>query len=220
MQVELLEHPSPKQKLQDILWRLTRELHPQLRDSGQPHNSGRHALNTSRELPADGEVTPSPRLGVYMCFPSGWFLLTWRKSRSLLCPVHHQTEVCGGKPWMARWAWSSPGYWMQCMRFSIALKANSKIPLRNCSPCLSLSSSLLRHEFPIRCANQRHNQNWLNKRGFIKYSKSEVRMKEAIETFLRKLELWCQMQDLESNSCLADPLSLLWEQKKKCIRGN
>ena len=108
--------------------------------------------------------TPSQRLGVYMCFPSGWFLLTWQKSRSPLCPVHHQTEVCGGKPWMARWAWSSPGYWMQCRRFSIALKANSKIPLRNCSPCLSLSSSLIRHEFPISFASQRHNQNWLKKR--------------------------------------------------------
>ena len=57
------------------------------------------------------------------------------------------------------------------------------------------------------------------KGGFIKYGKSEVRGKEAIETILRELGLWCQMQDLKSNSCLADPLSLLLEQKKKCIRG-
>ena len=168
MRVELLEHPAPKQRLQEIPWRLTAELHPQLRDPAQPHNSGCHGLNTSRELPADGGDTPSLRLGVYMCFPSGWFLLTWQRSRSLLCPVHHQTEVCGGKPWMARWAWSSPGYWMQCRRFSIALKANSKIPLRNCSPCPSLSSSLIRHEFPISFASQRHNQNWLKKRRVYK----------------------------------------------------
>ena len=89
-------------------------------------------------------------------------------------------------------------------------KLTAKFPLE-IVVLVFLSSSLLRHEFPISCANQRHNQNWLNKRGFIKYSKSEVRMKEAIETFLSKLELWCQMQDLESNSCLADPLSLLQE---------
>ena len=98
-----------------------------------PTTQGIMVSTSSREFSAHGEDTPSLRLGVYMCFPSGWFLLTWQKSRSPLCPVHHQTEVCGGKPWMARWAWSSPGYWMQCMRFAIALKANSKIPLQTCS---------------------------------------------------------------------------------------
>ena len=167
----------------------------------------------SRELPADREDAPSLRLRVYLYFPSGQFLLTWHKKRSLLCPVHHQTEVSWGKPRMVHWAWSSPGYWMQCTWFPIALKANSKIPLRNCSPCFSLSSSLIRHEFPIRCSNQRHSQNGLDKVGFIKYSKSEIRVKGAIETFLREPELWCQMQDLESNSCLADPLSLFVDQK-------
>ena len=158
MQVELLEHPSPKQKLQDILWRLTRELHPQLRDSGQPHNSGRHALNTSRELPADGEVTPSPRLGVYMCFPSGWFLLTWRKSRSLLCPVHHQTEVCGGKPWMARWRYLPQVTGCNVCGSPLPWKLTAKFPFKFVVFCLFISPSIIGHEFPITCANQRRYQ--------------------------------------------------------------
>ena len=98
-----------------------------------PTTQGIMLSTSSREFSAHGEDTPSLRLRVYRYFPSGGFLLTWHKSRSLLCPVHHQIEVSGGKSWMAHWAWSSPGYWMQCMRFSISLKANSKIPLRNCN---------------------------------------------------------------------------------------
>ena len=43
---------------------------------------------------------------------------------------------------------------------------------------------------------------------------NEVRVKEGIETFLRKLKFCCQMQELKFTSCLADPLSLLQGQEK------
>lgn len=93
-----------------------------------PYNSGHHALNITLESSLHmGKTHPpwgSEFTGIFLL----GILLTWHKSRSLLCPVHHQVEVSGGKSWMAHWAWSSPGYWMQCMRFSISLKASSKIP--------------------------------------------------------------------------------------------
>ena len=57
-----------------------------------------------------GKMHPPWGSGFTCIFLPGNFLLTWHKNRSVLCPVHHQTEVSWGKPWMAHWAWSSPGY--------------------------------------------------------------------------------------------------------------
>ena len=76
MPVELLGPPS-RLRLQDISWRLTGDLSPQLRDPAQPHSSGCPALNITQRAPCrQGRNTPSLRLRVYRCFPSGLFFLT------------------------------------------------------------------------------------------------------------------------------------------------
>ena len=68
---------TSKQRLQDIPWRLTGRLPPQLRDPAQPHSSGCPALNITQRAPCrQGRNTPSLRLRVYRCFPSGLFFLT------------------------------------------------------------------------------------------------------------------------------------------------
>lgn len=197
------------------------ELHPAQETLVQPHNSGVMLSNRIQEAPCRQGKSHPPRgaRGLHV-FPF-WVIFTYlAKEVEVYCPVHHQTEVSGGKP---EWPLGLifPGYWKQCMRFSIALKASSKIPLRNCSPCLSLSSSLIRHEFPISCANQRHNQNWLNRRGLIKYSKTELQSERSNRDISE--QAWALVSDAGSGiqlSCLAESSFSVMRAEKKCIESN
>lgn len=92
----------------------------------KPHESGHHALNIIKRLAEDREDTPSLRLGVHGCFPSGLLLLTLNKSQPLLCHLLHQTQHNGNKCGMAHSQWSLC-YWLRCNGFSILLKANITI---------------------------------------------------------------------------------------------
>ena len=122
---------------------------------------------------------------LHMCFPPWLFVLTWRKSKSLLCPFHHQTQVYGSKSWMVHSPGFSLGQWIQCTLFSMVLKAESKIPLRKCSPCLFISSSIMSHEFPTPSASQHTLSTLTGQSRIYEIMQNWVRAKEGIETFLR-----------------------------------
>ena len=120
-----------------------------------------------------------------MCFPSWLFLLTWHKSRSLLCPFHHQTQFYGSKSWMVHPPGFSLGQWIQCTLFSTVLRAESKFPLRKCSPCLFISASVISHEFPIPSASQHTLSALTGQSRIYEIMQNWLRVKEGIETFLR-----------------------------------
>ena len=64
---------------------------PQLRDPAQPHSSGRHALKSSREFPADGKTHSPSGSGFVGVFPLGYFYLLDKKVEvyCALCIIKH-----------------------------------------------------------------------------------------------------------------------------------
>ena len=92
-----------------------------------PTDQGVMLSTSPRELSENKEDTPSLRLGVHRCFPSGLFLLTLNKSRPLMCHCLHQSQHNGNTCGMAHSQWPSLCYWLRCNGFSVLLKTDITI---------------------------------------------------------------------------------------------
>ena len=151
-----------------------------------PTAQGIMLSTSSRELPADGGDTPSLRLGVYLCFPSGWFLLTHYKWRSLLCPVHQTPlhTLYGRSPWITLSPWSSLSVKaMYTIHSPESEQQNSPWEILVLGFWFHPASSL--KSFPSLVQIRSPYLSWLSKVGLMKQRKNEVRGKDTIETLLR-----------------------------------
>ena len=142
--------PPSKQGFQDIPWRLSAELPPQLRDPAQPHRSGHFALNITQKAPCwRGRHTLPQAWGLYIFLWGDFYLLIIDiKLYCLLFFIKHKiTQVkCA---WCLLWV-------NECKvhDFPFSWRLREKNPIRKFSACLAISSSIVPPKFPIPCATQ------------------------------------------------------------------